>query len=108
VTIYARSDVNVVQVSGAGHEHRRPFVEGLHTADPVLDKTFAVSCPFCEPELVKDRAIWATRADQVPLTEDEKAEAAAEEKTGNALISQMAKEMARAGSDAVREMRFAK
>ena len=108
MTAYARSDINEVTVGGVGHSHKRPFTEGLHTKDPVLDKEFAVTCPECEPTLLADPSCWSAKANNVPLTEDEQAEAAAEEKTGNALISQMAKEMARAGQEAVREMRFAK
>lgn len=105
MTVYARSDLNFISVGGAGHDHSRPYVQGLKTAAPVLDKTFAITCPVCEPELLKDPACFATREDQVPLTEDEKIAAEAETKTGNTLIAQMAKEMARAGQEAVREMR---
>lgn len=103
MTLYAKSSIMGVEVSGAGHAHRRPFVQGLKTVDPVYEKMFAVTCPFCEAELRNDPD-WSSDPAKVPLTKDEQDALAAEEKTGNSLVAQMAKEMARAGQEAVRGM----
>lgn len=58
-TLYARSDINQITVSGVGHSHKRKRGDGV----------FAVNCLPCEPTL--RQLGWATDPRQVELTPDE-------------------------------------
>ena len=59
MTVYARSDIDFVTVSGAEHSH----------AKKKGDENMSVTCVVCEPELLKMG--WATDVSRVELTPDE-------------------------------------
>ena len=61
MTLYGRSDITSVTISGAGHTHER----GKNDANII------VSCPTCEPELLRDTATWSRDITRIPLTPDE-------------------------------------
>jgi hypothetical protein len=59
MTVYGRSDIDFVEVSGIGHSHARKKNEG----------NMAITCLECEPELVKMG--WSSDPRKVELTPDE-------------------------------------
>ena len=68
MTAYARSDVVSVTVSrshrGCGQVHTRPVVNGAPA------RLWALTCPQCEPYLLKD-PLWSATTADVPSTPDE-------------------------------------
>lgn len=100
--LYARSDLNVVAVGPTGHVHERPKVRAFGRGDDVFEKVWALDCPACEQYLLSDG--WAKHPDKVELTPDEREIAEAEEKTGNAMVAQMARALAENAANAVRDL----
>ena len=62
MTVYGRSDITFVEVSGAGHSHEKRK----------NDTHMTVTCAVCEPQLVKEG--WAYSKHFVELTPDEQYE----------------------------------
>jgi hypothetical protein len=59
MTVYGRSDITFVELSGSGHSHIKKKTDAYMT----------VTCAVCEPELRKDG--WVTDVRNVELTPDE-------------------------------------
>jgi hypothetical protein len=62
MTVYGRSDITFVEVSGAGHSHAKKKNEA----------NMAVTCIVCEPEL--EKMGWSRDPRKIELTPDEIAE----------------------------------
>ena len=80
MTLYARSDLDMVALSrdghgGCGQVHSRPVTSGAP------DKLWALTCPQCENHLRSD-AHWSLTVSGIPETPDEIAEREEREKRG--------------------------
>lgn len=80
MTLYARSDLDMVALSrdghgGCGQSHSRPVTDGAP------EKLWALTCPQCENHLRTD-ANWSLTVSGIPETPDETAEREERERRG--------------------------
>jgi hypothetical protein len=96
VTLYARSDIQALALSGVDHTHRRP---NRRDGSPV--RVWELNCGDCESHL-DDDVLWSKTRHKVPLTDEEKQEQEELSERANAAMERERLEQARRLAEGVR------